>query len=54
VPTRWLNGRDIKKMKKARSKWLGNSQQFVMELGDELAEVNGEMAQLSSRAEESL
>jgi hypothetical protein len=51
APTRWLNGRDIKKMTKARSKWLEKRGQFAVELGDELAEVNREIAQLSSREE---
>lgn len=51
APTRWLNGRDIKKMTKARSKWLEKRGQFVVELGDELAEINREIAQLGSRDE---
>lgn len=51
APTRWLNGRDIKKMTKARSKRLEKRGQLVVELGDELAEVNREIARLSARAE---
>lgn len=51
APTRWLNGRDIKKMTKARAKWLEKRGQFVAELGDELAAVNREIAQLNERTE---
>lgn len=51
APTRWMNSRDIKKMNKARAKWLAQHDGKAAELGGELAKVNEEITTLSLKAE---